>query len=287
MNRFVKVLGLAAGGLVALAAVAFLYVFIASERVAARTYDVPLSNFSARTDAEAVRRGERIATIVGCTNCHGAELQGVVFYDEPNIARITAPNLTKVVPEYSDAELARLLRHGVKRDGTAAWIMPSAMFSHLSDADLEAVIAYVRSKPARDGVAPEVTMRALGRVGVATKRFTPAVTEIEATRSRAAPDQADPISYGRYLVMNACTECHGQQLQGSEFLKAPSLLVAAAYSETDLANLLRNGVALGERKLGLMSKVSPARFATLTDDEIHAIRAYLSAFVQQGGAALP
>jgi cytochrome c553 len=225
--------------------------------------------------------------MVGCTSCHGAQMEGAIMFDEPNIARIAAPNLTSVVKEYTDAELERLIRHGVKRDGRSLWIMPSAMFNHLTDHDLAAVIAYVRSAPERDGVGREVTMRTLGRVGIATEKFKPVVAEVDANAQRTAPDYADPLSHGRYLVMNACTECHGATLQGSKFLKAPNLLISAAYSEADLAKLLRTGVALGDRKLGLMSKISPARFSGLTDEEIHAIRTYLGAYVQQGGTALP
>ena len=288
MKRILKALGLLVCSALASALLAVVYVFIASERVAARTYDVPLSSFEAPSDPEAVRKGERLATIVGCNDCHGARLEGAVMHDEPYLARIAAPNLTRIVPQYTDAELERLLRHGVKRDGTSAWVMPSAMFTHLSDEDVAAIIAYVRSQPLRDGgVTDGVTMRALARLGVATEKFKPEAALIDGTEQRTAPDHSDPLSLGRYLVLNACTECHGQQLQGTEFAHAPSLLVAAAYSEADLAKLLRTGVALGDRQLGLMSRISPARFANLTDEEIHGIRTYLSAFVQQGGTALP
>ena len=287
MKRILKGLGLLVCALFALGFVVVLYVFIASERVVARTYDVPLSSFDAPSDRESVRRGKRIATIVGCTSCHGAQMEGAIMFDEPNIARIAAPNLTSVVKEYTDAELERLIRHGVKRDGRSLWIMPSMMFSHLTDDDLADVIAYVRSAPERDGVGRELTLRALGRVGVVTEKFKPVVAELDADIQRAAPDHTDPMSYGRYLVMNACTECHGAKLQGFEFLKAPNLLISAAYSEADLAKLLRTGVALGERKLDLMSRASALRFVGLTDVEIHAIRTYLNAYVEQGGTVLP
>jgi mono/diheme cytochrome c family protein len=286
MKRILKGLGFLVGALFAIALAAVLYIFIASERVVARTYDVPLTSFDAPSDRESVQRGKRIATIIGCTACHGAQMEGAIMFDKPNIARIAAPNLTNVVKEYTDAELERLIRHGVKRDGRSLWVMPSAMFNHLTDEDLAAVIAYVRSAPERDGVGREMTMRALGRLGIATEKFKPVASEVNAGVQRTAPDYTDPMSHGRYLVMNACTECHGQKLQGSEFLQAPNLLIAAAYSEAGLAKLLHTGVALGERKLGLMSRTS-ARFTSLTEQETHAIYTYLRAYVQQGGTALP
>lgn len=78
---------------------------------------------------------------------NGEKLQGSLFFDEPRVARIVAPNLTRVLPTYSDAELARVLIHGVNRDGRSVLAMPSAMFYHLSDRDLGAIIAHLRSAP--------------------------------------------------------------------------------------------------------------------------------------------
>ena len=88
--------------------------------------------------------------------------------------------------------------------------------------------------------------------------------QVEPGVDRSAPDTNDPMSQGRYLVMTSCTECHGTDLQGSEFLGAPNLLIAAAYSEPDFARLMRDGVGMGSRELGLMSEVAKARFAGFT-----------------------
>jgi len=41
--------------------------------------------------------------------------------------------------------------------------------------------------------------------------------------------------------------------------------------------LLRTGVAVGNRKLGLMSEIAPARFNALSHEEIGALHAYLKA----------
>ena len=286
VRGILKVCGWLLGVFAAVAFAAVVYVYVASELVIARTYDVPLSGLEASRDSAAIAEGKRLATLVGCTGCHGAQLTGTIMFDEPGIARFAAPNVTRIAREYSDAELERLIRHGVKRDGRSLWIMPSAMYSHMTDEHVSALIAYVRSVPERDGVDREVVVRPVGRFGIVIGRFKPTAAEIERNVERQAPDRADPLSHGRYLVMNACSECHGQRLQGSDMVKAPGLLISAAYSEADLAKLLRTGVALGDRKLGLMSR-SAARFASLSDDEVHAIRTYLSAFVQQGGTAPP
>jgi cytochrome c553 len=287
MKRFLKWLGVAVASVAALSVCAAIWLFVASQRVVARTYDIPPSSFNAPSDRESVRRGERLAAIYGCTECHGHDLTGTDLFDKPGIVHITAPNLTSAVKDYTDAELERLIRHGIKHDGTSAWIMPSSMFRHLSDADLAAIVAYVRSFPEAAGIDRLTDVRPLGRVGIVTGQFTPQAERIADLPHVPAPNAADPLSQGRYLVMTSCTECHGARLEGWDYLKTPNLAIVAAYSDEDFARLMRHGKGLGERDLGLMSEVARARFAHFTDQEIGAIRGYLDAFAQQGATALP
>lgn len=286
MKRALKLLTLTVGVLLTAGLCAAGYVYVASERALARTYAVPLKPFQAPRDATAVAAGQRLATIYGCNNCHGARLEGTKLYDEPGIARISAPNVSRIAHEYTDAELERLIRHGVKLDGTSTWIMPAAMFSHLTDEDLGNIIAWVRSMPAVDGVAREMTLRPLGRIGVVSEKFVPQALQVTASEP-SAMDRADPLAQGRYLVMTACTECHGANLAGSDIVNAPGLMVAAAYSQADFARLMRTGIGRGDRKLGLMTEVGQVRFSAFTDAEVDAVRAYLEAFVQRGGTVLP
>lgn len=287
MHRFVKWLGVTIGSLAMLALCAAAYLFIASQRVVARTYDVPLSSFNAPSDREAVRKGERLAAIYGCTNCHGADLQGTDSFNKPGIVHITAPNLTQAVKNYTDAEFERLMRHGIKHDGRSTWIMPSSMFTHLSDDDLGAITAYVRSFPERKGVEPLTRVRTLGRVGILMGTFSPQADRIESLPEVPPPSDNDPLSQGRYLVMTACSECHGGRLEGWSLIGAPNLAIAAAYQDADFMKLMREGKGLGDRNLGLMSKVAQARFSHFTDEEIRAMWSYLDAFAKNGGAALP
>src|SRR6188508_645438 len=152
MRQILKWTGIVLGALAGLALLAALYVYVASQRVVSRTYDAPLTAFNAPSDRDSIHRGERLTAMYGCNNCHGASLTGSDMFDFPGIVHITAPNLTKVVKEYTDEELERVIRRGVKRDGTSTWIMPSAMFNRLTDEDLSAIVAYVRSFPERPGV---------------------------------------------------------------------------------------------------------------------------------------
>jgi cytochrome c553 len=270
-------LGIGFGILGGLAAVAAAAVYGISEWAIHKRYDAPLTSITVPTDAAAIKRGARLAIVYGCNNsCHGKDMQGLEMYDEPHIAKINAPNLPHVLREYSNPELERLIRHGVKRDGTSTWIMPAPMYSHLSDEDLGDIIAFVRSAPVNDGPMREITIRSLGRVGIVIGKFKPLASQIPVdTRPVASADRSTALAFGRYLVMTACTECHGQDLQGSDVVHAPSLAVSASYSNADFDRLMRSGVAIGGRLVGLMSEVGQTRFPALTDEEVAAVREYL------------
>lgn len=287
MKRLLRWLSVACGSVVFLALCAGAYLFIASQRVVARTYDVPLGSFNAPSDRTAAAKGKRLAAVYGCNNCHGDDLTGTDMFDKPNIVHITAPNLTQVVKDYTDAEFERLVRHGVKHDGRSTWIMPSAMFNHLTNDDLGAITAYVRSLPETDGVGRLTKVRLLGRVGILAGKFEPQAARIASLPKVPAPNADDPQSHGRYLAMTSCTECHGARLEGWPLLGTPNLAIAAAYSDADFARLMHEGVAPGNRDLGLMSHVARARFSHFTDDEVNALHAYLKTFAGNGAQQLP
>lgn len=287
MKRFFKWLGVSLACVAVLVVGAVVYLFVASQLVVARTYDVAPGTFNASSDRDSVQRGKRLAAVYGCNNCHGADLTGTDSFDKPGIVHITAPNLTAVVKDYTDAEFERLMRHGIKHDGTSTWIMPSSMYHHLSDDDLSAITAYVRSLPQTDGVERVLEVRTLGRVGILMGKFEPQAARIADLPHVPAPTTDDPLSQGRYLVMTSCTECHGSRLEGWPFISAPNLAIAAAYSEEDFAKLMRHGKGLGDRDLGLMSAVARERFVHFSDQEIRAMRDYLGAFAQGGGVTLP
>jgi len=274
--RVLRIAGLAVLALVGLAGAAYAVVYVASQRVVSRTYDLPLLAFAATSDSTRIAEGARLSRISGCTGCHGLENAGRVFiWDEPWVARLVAPDLTKVAREHSDAELERVIRRGVRRDGRSVWGMPSAMFYHLSDDDLAAIVSYIRSVPAQEGPRAEVRLRPMGRLGVLMGMFRPAVEEIDHAAPRFAPDPADALSRGRYLALTACSECHGGDLQGSSDGFVPSLAIAGAFSPEAFVTLMREGVGLGGRELGMMGGVARSRFAHFTDDEVAALHAYL------------
>ena len=275
MKRFLRWLGIALAGLVALLLVAAATVYVLSVRLLHKTYAVPLVEIAVPNGSAAVAEGQRLATIRGCNGCHGANLEGDVFGDDPMLARIISPNLSRLAPAYTDAELERLIRHGVRKNGQGVVVMPSSMFAPLSDADLGLIIAYVRSAPPVDHDLPATRIGPIGRLGLVLGKFhtEPAVIDHTAPHAATAPKN-DRLAYGRYLALTSCTECHGSDLKG-EPDGAPNLVVAAAYSDSAFRSFFKTGNALGNRRLKLMSEMAERRFSHFTGDEVGALHAYL------------
>jgi mono/diheme cytochrome c family protein len=253
------------------------FVYAASESTARTVYDVPLTPFAAPAESAAIAEGRRLALIRGCYDgCHGRAADGGVFFDQPMLARLVAPNLTRVVAEHSDAELERVIRQGVRLNGRSTVGMPSAMYYHLTDEDLGAIIAFLRSLPPTDGPTTEVHLGPLARIGIVLGQYEPQVRMIDRSVARpSARDLEDTVAFGRYLALTSCTECHGGDLRGTPDGNTPSLAIAAAYTPESFARLMRTGTALGDRELKLMASVARGRFAHFTDDEVTALHSYL------------
>lgn len=250
-------------------------VFGLSEWRLREVHDVALGPLTALPGGEeAAREGSRLARVLGCASCHGTDLAGAIVSDHPNVARIVAPNLTRRVPTYTDAELARAIRHGLRRDGRGLWAMPVPAYIHLADADVAALIAYLRGLPTRDGVEASTTLGLLGRWRVVTGELRPPAATADHGTTRLGSVQGDEASRGRYLAHIACGECHGAALEGGLDGRAPPLAIGAAYTSEAFRQLLRTGRTPGDRDLYLMDDAARARFAVLTDEEIDALHAY-------------
>ena len=274
MKKILRWLGFVVLGLVAVVAFAITYLHFAFEREYVRKYQVAETlSVSLPADPMEIAEGKRLAQLTGCTHCHGENLSGGVPLDIPGWVRFVAPNLTTILPSYGDGELVGLIRRGVKRDGTGAWLMPSQMFRHLHDEDLARIVAWIRTVPAADGLTETTQFRLMGRFVVVSGEFKSAPQQI--AELDAAGPAVDTSGRGAYLAMNLCSECHGQDLQGESATRTPALTRAKDYSAEEFARLMNTGVGPADRALGLMTETSKARFAHLTTDEVDAIYAFL------------
>jgi cytochrome c553 len=283
---FSKILRWIAGSLLAIVVVAAAVLYGGSEWRLQRTYERPtiVLNPPEQPSAE---RGQRLATLNGCQGCHGAH--GRVFLDVPALGRLIAPDLARTAAQYSDAELAVLLRAGIRRDGTSTLVMPANALSALADQDVADIIAWVRAlKPEAETETATTSIAPLGRFLVLTGAFP---MSAEMPRD-PAPPAAHPVGsqhdVGKYWVKTACAHCH--ELDVERVLK-PGLVappvrpMTQSYDLAQFTHLMRTGKAIGDREVGLMSDVARDGLSHLTDEEIAAIHAYLNEPVPETTAA--
>jgi cytochrome c553 len=268
------------GGLAAIAVIAFGVVWGWSEAIVVRNYSATAESVRAATSPEQIIVGKRLAAVFGCPDCHGPYLQGKLFIDEPNVARVHTPNLTLAAQRFNDGQLAQSIRQGVRPNGRALFAMPSEMYVNLRDDELAALLGYLRSLPVGGATTPPIEWRILARVALVAGEFEPAPALVANARINRPPDVGKHAS-GRHTALTACSECHGADLSGVPGVfgwpDTPDLAIAAAYDVDAFRRLMRTGIARGDRELTMMSDVARSRFSQLTDDEVDALHAYLKA----------
>ena len=254
-----------------------------------KDYNIQVASIAIPTDEAAVERGRHLVETIGiCSQCHGDGLRGDILSEDPLFGTLAPPNLTPGVggigSVMTDADYVRAIRYGIGRDGESLVIMPSNYFNKITDADLGAIIAYLKSLPPVDNEVPETSLAPLGRVIalLSPGGLLPA-SEIDHTAPRP-PDLVRGVTaeYGKYLA-TICSVCHGENLSGGSVpweqgaplarnLTPKGVLVS--WSESDFMKTLRTGVTPGGGQLD--DEFMPwQRFKLMTDDELKALWAYL------------
>jgi mono/diheme cytochrome c family protein len=184
-------------------------------------YEAPYPDIKASTDSSIVARGRHLAYgPAHCADCHYSAadkekaakgepvaLAGGYAFKLP-IASIYAKNITPDketgIGKLTDQEIARLLRYGVRANGTAVFdFMP---FHNLSDEDMQAVISFLRSQQPVKNKVPENDFTAMGKV-VKAFMIKPVGPTGEVVK-RMPPDST--AAYGGYLANSVanCAGCH-------------------------------------------------------------------------------
>jgi mono/diheme cytochrome c family protein len=290
MRRLLKALGYLAAGAAALILVAAAAVYGFSEVRYRKQYTVVPRTITVPTDSASLARGAHLAeSFGGCVECHGENLAGRMVFDDPAVGRVYGANLTRgrggVGASLTDADIVRALQHGVGRDGRPLKVMPSVDYVHLTDADLGALVAFVKSRPPVDTAPPPVTVGPLGRALFMAGKL-PILTAERIDHSRSASMSVAPgatAEYGKYVAAIGCQGCHGVTLAGGPIVGgAPGWPPAAnltpagslkSWTEAGFASFLRTGV----RPNGAaVSDVMPIRLTKrLTDEEVRALWLYL------------
>lgn len=233
------------------------------------------------TDPAAIRaHGERLTRVLGCRGCHGDNLQGEKFADEPGFGAIHASNLTLALQGYDAAGIERALRQGRRPAGSELWAMPSEMYTHLGDADMAALVAYLKSLPPAGKAMPPKRIDAGWREEIASGKFKSAAGYIAEEKGTVPIDLGPRHARGRMVATTACTECHAAQLEGHD-ADTPNLDIVGAYNAQQFVTLMRTGEPVGGRELRMMSGVARGRFVHFTDSEVTDLYVYLKARVDR------
>ncbi|MPR36212.1 c-type cytochrome [Salmonirosea aquatica] len=292
MKKILKWTGIVLVALLVIVAIAGAYFANNFENRLAKTYEVTPARVPVPTDSALLSEGERLAKI-HCIACHGKDLGGTEFFNDAAIGSVPASNLTAGQGgkgrEYDEVDFIRAIRHGIKKDGTPAFIMPAAEFQHLSDEDLGAIVGYLKSVPQqnRNWSGPQITFlgRALAGAGLFGDVINAENIDHAAIAAVSAPVRGATAEYGRYLVKTSgCPGCHGKELNGMQPGEpgapfAPNLTPGGnvgKWSEDQFRAALRTGVTPDQRQLNPSFMPWPG-FAYLHDDEISALYKYLQA----------
>jgi mono/diheme cytochrome c family protein len=271
------------------------------------SYPTAPPDLTVKPDSAMVAEGKHLATLV-CKNCHlsaNGMMEGKFMDDMPKeFGKVWSMNITHDTKygagRYTDGELAFLLRTGIKRDGVFAppW-MPK--FPHLSDYDLQSIIAYLRSDapelaPSQKQQPPaQPTFLAKFLCVVAFKPLPFPTQPIE------APPMSDKVAFGKYISTGKveCFSCHSPSFETMNIMepeKTPGYFSGgnAMTDEDGKVILTRNltpdketgignwteeqfikAVKYGQRdgKPALRKPMVP--FTAMTDEEASAIFAYL------------
>lgn len=276
-------------GLVLLSGTGFAaYQVTAYDQSMSKVYAVALPEVQLSTDPTVLERGKHLAESLGsCLDCHGDDLGGKLMVDMGPVGVVHTPNITAggVLAQYSDAELLRLLREGVKRDGKSLMFMPAGDFRWWPEADLVAVASFVRAQPAVKRASTPSTIGALGKVLDRVDMIPIDIARrIDHDRPpELAPTPAATKEYGRFLGQ-LCQGCHGPTLSGGPIPGAPPDMAVPAnitphasglarYDEATFYRVITTGVRPDGRKLDPMMPI--ATLAAMNDVEKKALWLYL------------
>ncbi|MBI6629462.1 c-type cytochrome [Pontibaca salina] len=259
---------------------------------------ITASTLPAYADDLVERGAYLVKHVAACGNCHspldatgeiaGKELSGRFVISTPGFDAY-APNITPAgIGGWSDEELSIAIREGIRPDGTLIGPpMPIELYRRLSDSDLAAIIAYLRTVPAVESDLP----RSRYRIELPSS-YGPPVSFV----ADVAPGET--VEYGAYLAgpVAHCIECHtpmteaghfdyasrlgagGQILEGpwgiavtANLTSAPDAL--ARWSDEEVINMIRTGHRPdGSAMAGPMGY---SFYRGMAEQDVRAIVAYL------------
>lgn len=290
MKKMFKWISIGLGSLVGLILLVALVMFFIGNARLNKTYDFPTSNIPLPTDEASLEFGKHRAEVL-CAGCHGPDLSGIEnWFSAGPLGTIDSANLTSGEGGFgrettSVEDYVRAIRHGIDPEGKPLFMPAVVSTANLSDEDLAAIIAYVKSVPPVDHITHGRNFTPLTKImlaaGMLGKLPVESVShEIHIT----APPKGVNKEYGEYMVdTNDCRVCHGPKLNGGPFPDptitkiSPNLTSGgelAAWTEEQFITTLRTGITPGGHNLD--NEFMPWKdYSKFYDDELKAIWLYL------------
>jgi mono/diheme cytochrome c family protein len=248
-----------------------------------------------------VARGEYLARIGNCAQCHtaqgGAAYAGGRAIDTPFGAVMSgnlSPDATYGIGNWSAQDFWQALHHGISKDGRALYpAFPYTSYTQVTREDADALFAYLKTVPSSPTPNRAHTLRWPYNTQLALKVwrllfFKPAADTPPNAAASAAADR------GAYLVhgLGHCDECHTQRnafgamradatqeggvLQISQWyapaLQSPWL---QRWSDVQLQTFLQNGISPHGYAAGPMAEVVQHGTRYLTNADALAMAQYL------------
>ena len=299
MRKVLKWIGIVVAGLLGLLVVILIGLAIYANTQFHKTVDRLVVEIVADTSPAGLARGEYLVRdAIGCQGCHGAAaaegeevdrdapLSGQA--EEVNMGPISAlfaasnltPDEATGLGGWTDGEIARAIREGLDREGVALAIMPSSLFHNMSDADVAAIVGYLRSQEPVNNEIPPVEANLVGKLVLSLGLIEPAnpMPAITEPVAAAVPGTAE---YGGYMLsIVGCARCHGESLAGGPLPFAEEGAPPAAnltpagdlanWTADDFVRAVQTGVAPDRELHSAMP-----HFDRLTVEDLQAIFLYL------------
>lgn len=252
---------------------------------------------AAITNERAVERGRHLTeTFYACGECHGANFGGGTMIDDPAIGQVLGANLTtgqgSRTLKYQAADWDRMVRHGVKPDGTPT-PMPSKDFFMMSDRELSDIVSFIRSKPPVDHQVTTVTLGPLGTVLLATGQIELSAdvhpTKHVLTHAALPPASVADANFGKHLAQT-CSGCHGATFAGGPIVGGPpdwppaknlTPTGLAGWSYEDFLRALKEGKSKNGTALREPMATMPKFARNMTETELQALWSYIKALPPQ------
>jgi hypothetical protein len=254
-----------------------------------RSYEIPVPQIALSTDPAVLERGRHLAeSVAPCasSDCHGKDLAGGKTIVMGPLGTFTGPNVTKggLAAAYGPGELARLIQHGIKKDGRSVRFMPVQDWSWMPESDVTALVSYLQTVPAVDRPNGETSLGLLAKI---LDRQGMIVIDVARKVDNAAvgkgPAPSPTREYGEYLG-KLCQGCHGDTLSGGPLPGAPPDFPVPTnltphetglqgWAFADFEKLLVTGIRPDGTKVNEMMPTES--FGKLDDTEKRALFAYL------------